>query len=66
MRKCPLCHEVMNEENYLSDQGLRLSDVLLIVRHEDYTKTSHPLKAAVCPKCGHEEFYIDIEKKEVV
>ena len=63
MRKCPLCHKIMDEESYIIDQGVSISDLVLIKKDKNYHRVKYPLKAAVCPDCGHVELYTDAIKK---
>ena len=65
MHICPNCKCQMIEDNYLSDEGIRLSDLRIIKRNDDYTKEAYPLKAAICPSCGHVEFYVDLHPEIV-
>lgn len=61
MRECPKCHTEMKEDCYLKDDAQALSDFVIIEKNDDYKKTAYPLKIALCKKCGHVEFYIDIK-----
>lgn len=65
MRICPNCKCEMDENSYLSDRGIRLSDVHIIRHNDDYTKTDYPLKAAICPSCGHVEFYVELHPEKI-
>jgi hypothetical protein len=53
----------MDEESYIIDQGVSISDLVLIKKDKNYHHEKYPLKAAVCPDCGHVELYIDVIKK---
>lgn len=63
MRMCPNCHEEM-EDAYLVDQAIHLSDLHIIKKNEDYTKSDYPLMAAMCPQCGHIEFYVRLQEEK--
>lgn len=62
-RKCPICNEVMETECYLKDRGSVLSDFIIIRKDENYKKTEHIVKAAMCTHCGHIELYVDLKKE---
>ncbi|MBO6046700.1 MAG: hypothetical protein J6P61_03000 [Erysipelotrichaceae bacterium] len=62
MRMCLRCKHEMVENCYIQEQGVSISDVVIVEKDEDYKKILHPVKAAYCPKCGYTEFYINVEK----
>ncbi len=64
MRLCPRCQCEMETQTYLVDQALQISDLHIIRKNKDYTKTDYPLLAALCPKCGHIEFFVDLKDEK--
>ncbi|WP_231999850.1 hypothetical protein [Intestinibaculum porci] len=54
----------METQTYLVDQALQISDLHIIRKNKDYTKTDYPLLAALCPKCGHIEFFVDLKDEK--
>ncbi|MEE0967673.1 MAG: hypothetical protein U0L85_11600 [Bacilli bacterium] len=63
LRKCPYCHQEMEKDCYLKDQGTVLSDFIVIEKDENYKKTEHVVKAAICKKCGYVELYVDLNER---
>ena len=57
--KCPICQNEMNENCYLQDKAQSLSDFVLIKKDNNYKKTTYPLHAALCEKCGHVELFVN-------
>lgn len=62
LRKCPYCHQEMENDCYLKDKGATLSDFVVIEKDSNYKKIEHIIKAAICKKCGYVELYVDIEE----
>lgn len=62
LRKCPICQAEMATNCYVKDRSSVLSDFVIVKKDENYKKTEHVMKAAVCPKCGHVELYVEIKK----
>ena len=63
LRKCPYCNQEMEKDCYLKDQGTVLSDFIVIEKDENYKKTEHVVKAAICKKCGYVELYVDLNER---
>ena len=53
----------MEKDCYLKDQGTVLSDFIVIEKDENYKKTEHVVKAAICKKCGYVELYVDLNER---
>lgn len=66
LRKCPYCHQEMKDDCYIRDKATLLNDYVVIEKDENYKKTEHVIKAAICKKCGHIELYVDVKEKDVI
>jgi len=55
----------MIDNCYVQDQGISISDIVIVEKDENYKKNLHPLKAAYCPECGYTEFYIALPETKV-
>ncbi len=64
LRKCPYCHQEMKNDCYLKDNASTLSDYVIIEKDDDFKKTQHIVKAAICKKCGYIELYVDLKENE--
>ncbi len=64
MRKCLRCNTIMREDGYMEDQGVQISDFVIVEKGEDLKKTKHPIKIAICPECGYLEFYLEKKVEE--
>ena len=62
MKLCLRCQSKMIDDCYVIDQGVSISDVVIVEKDADYKKILHPVKAAYCPQCGYTEFYIPLPK----
>lgn len=59
MRKCLRCDAEMQDDCYVSDQGVSLSHIVVVEKDESYKKVELPVKAAICPTCGYVELYVE-------
>ncbi len=64
MKTCPICQNIMKEDCYIKNNASTLSDYELIEKDPmTLKKTKHSLKAALCKKCGHIEFYVELNEE---
>ena len=52
----------MKNDCYLKDNASTLSDYVVIEKDDDFKKTQHIVKAAICKKCGYIELYVDLKE----
>lgn len=61
---CPNCKTKLKDNCFIKDNGITsLSYLELIIKDDNLKKTNHELKCCYCPKCGHVEFYIELNDK---
>lgn len=62
-RLCPICQTPLNDNSFIKDSGATAHSYLeLVVKDDDLKKTNYELKCGYCPKCGHVELFIDLDK----
>jgi predicted Zn-ribbon and HTH transcriptional regulator len=55
----------MKNDCYLHDKATLLNEYYVIEKNDDnFKKTKHTLKAAICKKCGYVEFYVDVKGED--
>lgn len=63
--QCPNCQTALKTNCYIKDNGTStLSYLELIIKDDDFKKSNYELKSRYCPKCGHVEFFVDINAHE--